>query len=465
VYVCAAAILLAAAVPAVAGSATPPKGEIRVGSTTTAQVAAQPSASSLPVLSRFIYGTPGEEYPIYGGVPKEFWPYSNVEPYQRYFVTRSPFRGPGRNYPPPADLKSLRIGLIDSPRYGADWDRSERTRAGIVQAIEEANQSRQPGELPFELVEHEGMAQWGGAANLAAQLADESVLGYLGMIDGTDAHVALRVTLKTEIVMINTSDPDPTLTETQIPWLLRVLPDQRQEEAKLVDLIVHKCGCRRIAILREGDRFARVGSHVFQDYIRRLGCPAAQELLFKPGSADISYQIAAIKEAKPDAIFFLGEPADIGRFVRQFRDAGVKARFFGTDLLMEDSFRQNAGEAADGTMFTYLFDPTRQDPLWTGFVARFKARWGHAPDIYAGYAYDGAQILLSAIRRAGPNRWRIRDLVCDLDYYQGVTGWMRFDGTVSNIAPVRLVRYEHDRPVFEPEPEFTPPPRTTASNP
>ena len=168
------------------------------------------------------------------------------------------------------------------------------------------------------------------------------------------------------------------------------------------------------------------------------------------------HQITAIKDAQPDAIFFLGEPADIGRFAKQFREAGVKARFFGTDLLLEDDFRKNAGDAAEGTMFTCLFDPARKDPLWVGFAARFKARWGHEPDVYAAYAYDGAQILLSAIRRAGPNRWRICDLVCNLDYYQGVTGWMRFDGTGSNIAPVRLVRFEHGRWAFEPEPEFTP---------
>jgi len=426
------------------------------GAAPPAVSAAAGSPSAAQASSRFIYGTPGEEYPIFGGVPKEFWPFSNVEPNERYFVTRMPFRGPGRDYPPPPDLKSLRIGLIDSPKYGANWDRSERTRAGIVQAIEEANRERQPGELPFEMVEHEGVAQWGGAANLAALLADEKVLGYLGMIDGTDAHVALRVTLKTEIVMVNTSDPDPTLTETQIPWLLRVLPDQRQEESKLADLIVRRCGCRRIAILRAGDRFARVGSHMFNDFVRRLGCPAVQELLFSPGKTDIAYQLAAIKEAQPDAIFFLGEPADVGRFMKQFRDAGVKAQFFGSDLLLEDGFLKNAGAAAEGTMFTCLFDPARKDPLWVAFVARFKARWGHEPDVYAAYAYDGAQIMLSAIRRAGPNRWRIRDLVCNLDYYKGVTGWMRFDGTGSNIAPVRIVRYEHGQPVFEPQPEFSP---------
>jgi len=122
--------------------------------------------------------------------------------------------------------------------------------------MEEANRGRQPGDLPFELVEREGMAQWGGAANVTSDLADDKVLGFLGTIDGAEAHVALRVhASRPKIVMINTSDPDPSLTETMIPWLIRVFPDQRLEEAKLAELIVHRFGCRRIAILREGDRY------------------------------------------------------------------------------------------------------------------------------------------------------------------------------------------------------------------
>jgi ABC-type branched-subunit amino acid transport system substrate-binding protein len=408
------------------------------------------------VSSRFIYGTPGEKYPYYAGLPKELLPYNKVEPYERFFITRMPFRGPGRDYPPPPDLKSLRIGLLDSPKYGPNWDRSVRTREGVVLAMEEANRGRQPGDLPFELVEREGMAQWGGAANVTSDLADDKVLGFLGTIDGAEAHVALRVTLKTEIVMINTSDPDPSLTETMIPWLIRVFPDQRLEEAKLAELIVHRFGCRRIAILREGDRYGRLGVHSFMAFARRLGCPAVQELLFKPGGSDIRHQIAAIKDSQPDAIFFIGEPDDIGRFAKQFRQEGIQARFFGTNLLMDDRFLQNAGEAAEGMTITYFFDLARQDPLWGRFVARFKERWGHEPDAYAAYAYDGAQIMINAVQRAGPNRWRIRDQVCNLDFYQGVTGWMQFDAIGNNIAPVPLARFEHGRWVFEPEPEFSP---------
>ena len=123
---------------------------------------------------------------------------------------------------------------------------------------------------------------------------------------------------------------------------------------------------------------------------------------------------------------------------------------------MDDRFLKNAGDAAEGTIITYFMDPAAKDPLWVDFAARFKERWGHEPDAYAAYAYDGAQIMIHAIQSAGPNRWRIRDQVCNLDYYQGVTGWMRFDATGNNISPVRLVRFEHGRRVFEPEPAFTP---------
>jgi len=420
-----------------------------------APLAAQAPAAG-PDSARFIYATPGETYPYYAGLPREFWPFNSVEPYQRFFTTRMPFRGPGRDYPDPSGLKSLKVGLLDSAKYDANWERSVRTREGVVLAFEEANRSRRPGQLPFELVEREGIAQWGGAGNLAVDFADQQVLGYLGTIDGADAHVALRVTLKTEVVMVNTSDPDPTLTETNIPWLIRVLPDHRIEEARMAEAIVRRLGCRRIAVLREGDRYGRLGVHTFMNFARRLGCPAAQELLFSPGNPDIPHQVATIRDAQPDAIFFIGEPADIGRFARQFRQAGIKARFFGADLLMDDRFLKEAGDAAEGATFTYYFDPARTDPLWVDFVARFRRRWGHEPDAYAAYAYDGAQIMLHAIDTAGPNRWRIRDQVCNLDYFHGVTGWMQFDGTGSNIAPVRLVRYEHGKRLFEPQAEFTP---------
>jgi branched-chain amino acid transport system substrate-binding protein len=412
-----------------------------------------PGGQSLPTRTNTPRVLAPGEYPFYGNTPDEMIPYHTLEPYSRYWTTRLPFRGPGRDYPSPPDLKSLKVGLLSPAPYGPEGARGERSKKGVMLAFEEANAARAPGELPFEIVARADSPQWGSAANIAVEFADNGVLGYVGTIDGDATHVALRVTLKTETYIINASDPDPTLTETQIPWLTRVFPDERQQAIRLTQLIVKERDCKRIAVLREGSRPGRAGVMHFVNYIRRLGYPPEQHLLFKPGDPDISVQIAAIKAANPDAVFFYGQPEDVGRFARQLREAGVTAQYFGFDRLMEDGFKTTAGAAAEGMTITYFFDPERTDPPWSDFVARFQKRWGDKPDIYAAYGYDGAHMMIAAIQHAGPNRWRVGEYLRGLDTFDGVTGPMRFDGRWDNIAPFWTAQFKQGAWHFGPPPE------------
>jgi branched-chain amino acid transport system substrate-binding protein len=389
-------------------------------------------------------------YPYYANTPDELIPFRNIQPYYVYWTTRLPFRGPGKDYPDPPNLKSLKVGLLSPPPYGPEGARGKRTRKGVDMAFEEANAAQKPGELPFEIVYKEDSPQWGSAANIAVEFADNEVLGYLGTIDGDATHVALRVSLKIETYMINTSDPDPTLTETQIPWLTRVMPDDRQQAVLLSQLIVKARGCKRIAVLRESSRPGRVGVMHLINYIRRLGYPPVQHLLYKAGSKDLEMQIQAIKNSEPDAVFFYGQPDDIGYAAAQFRKAGIKAQFFGFDRLKEEAFAQNAGAAAEGTTISYFFNPERTDPPWVEFVQKFQKRYGEKPDIYAAYGYDGAKLMIQAIKKAGPNRFRVRDYLANLDEYDGVTGHMIFDGRWDNIVPMALAHFEKGQWHFDP---------------
>jgi branched-chain amino acid transport system substrate-binding protein len=382
------------------------------------------------------------DYPYYGGAPPELLPYRNIVPYYRYWLTRLPFRGPGRDYPAPPDLKSLKVGLLSPPPYGPEAVRGEMSKRGVVLAFDEANASRQPAELPFELVEKADSPQWGSAANIAVEFADNEVLAFIGTIDGDATHVALRATLKLETFIVNCSDPDPTLTETQIPWLLRVFPDNRQQGYRLAELIVRELNLSRIVVLRSNSRPGRVGVRPFVDAVRRLGRPILQEINFKEGDHAFTTQIAVVQQADPDAVVFWGNPTETGPLAAELRGAGVKAAFFGFDRLVDPQFTKLAGSAAEGVTAAYFFDPNKTDPQWTDFVERFQRRFGVKPDIYAGYSYDGAQMLISAIKKAGPNRYRIHDVMTSLDEYRGVTGYMRFDGRWDNIAPIVVAQYK-----------------------
>ena len=79
------------------------------------------------------------------------------------------------------------------------------------------------------------------------------------------------------------------------------------------------------------------------------------------------------------------------------------------------------------------------------------------PDIYAGYAYDGAQMLIDAIKKAGPNRYRIRDIMANIDEYKGVCGYMRFDARWDNIAPIVYAEYRQGCWHYFPPPKAKPP--------
>ena len=59
----------------------------------------------------------------------------------------------------------------------------------------------------------------------------------------------------------------------------------------------------------------------------------------------------------------------------------------------------------------------RGHPRWSEFVRTFKDKFGHEPESFAAHAFDGANILIAAIRRAGLNRARIRDVLYESERY------------------------------------------------
>lgn len=391
-------------------------------------------------------------YPYYANAPEALIPYRQLEPHHRYWLSRLPFHGPGRDYPDPEGLTSLKIGLLSPPPYGSEARRGHMSRCGVMLAVEEVNAARDPGALPFELIERADSPQWGSAANIAVEFWDLDALAFLGTIDGDATHVALRVALKTEMFIVNCSDPDPTLTETQIPWLLRVFPDNRQLGYRLAEVVVTERGLRRIVVLRANNRPGRVGVVPFVQGVRRLGSPVLQEVNFSEGDRTFDYQVALIQQANPDAVVFWGNPEEIGPAAAQLRAAGIQAAFFGFDRLMDPEFVRLAGDAAEGVTAGAFFDPEKTDPAWTGFKQRFEARFGMAPEAHAAYGYDGANMLLEAIRQAGPNRYRIRDRMAAIETYVGVTGRMEFDGRWDNVAPVGTAVLRQGQWVFSPAP-------------
>ena len=392
----------------------------------------------------------------YTGAPEDLRPFSKfTTPYFEHYQDLVEYNGAARDVPDadPKDLSEIRVGFIGPVYAHPDQALGNRMLNGATLAIEEENATGGYGGKPFKLMVHNDSAVWGAASNeIVKMVYDEKVWAMFGSISGDTTHIALRVTLKAETPLINSASTDPTIPETIIPWYFTDLQDDRLQGYTLARHIYTELGLKRIAILRVNDRYGRFGVGKFRDASRRLGHPVVIEQKFRPGDTDFRHQLQVIEDSRVDGIVLWTDVGPAAMILQQMQELGMKHRVFGSHRTIggtiggtsigtvPDELVKLAGPAAEGFEAVFPYDPTRTDPRWLDFNARYEARFHEKPDHFASLAYDAMQILSDAICRAGLNKGRIRDALTSVESHKGVTGDMVFDPNNKNISPLFLAR-------------------------
>lgn len=396
----------------------------------------------------------------YANMPEQAIPFRRFrKPYYEWYLDPKTleYNGAARSVPG-GDLSGLPevnigfLGPLDKDNYDSVYGLA--MLHGAQMAIEEANaQGGDQGKL-FALKVHDDLPLWGASAMEVVKMRyDENVWAMLGSVDGASTHIALRATLKVEVPIVDTATTDRTVTETRIPWLLHNFPDDRQQGYALADYIFNQLKLKRIGILRSTNRYGRMGDAVFFDAARRMGHQAVLEVKFEPSEQDFSKQLLMLRDAEIDGLVIWANAPQAGGILKQMRDLGMKQPVFGSSRIPYPEVLKIAGPAAEGLVAVSTLDPSRSDPAWQEFRQRYLKRFGEEPDSYAAHAYDGMNILIDAVKKAGLNRGRIMDALREHGGkdYQGVSGQALFDYTLNNIAPVTIAQVKEGKFVYWPE--------------
>lgn len=406
----------------------------------------------------FMIANAQEKKENYGNIPDELVAYDKyMKAYKYHFIEPLKFYGAGREKRAPNDLEEVRIGFLGPLEGSIMVNQGTQMLQGSMLAIEEANKKGGYKGTPFRLMVHNDVGLWGAAANEIVAMDDEKVWAWLGSIDDIVSHVAIRATLKLEIPNVNTGDPDPTFTETNIPWVIRTIPDDRQASYIMVNQILKIDGHKRVAVIRANNRYGRVGTLHLNRSATRMGFPFIIEERFKDGETDFTSQLERIKKTNPDAIAIWGNAKESALILQQIRAIGLKQPVYASDRIVNDDFLKIAGPLAEGVYTTCQYNPQSNDPKLKTFRENYVKRFNLEPDVFAAHAYDGMNILLEAIRKAGLNRALIRDLLTDMKTfqgYEGVTGKVIFDGTWNNIRPIYTAKVIDGKFKFAPAPKW-----------
>jgi branched-chain amino acid transport system substrate-binding protein len=395
-------------------------------------------------------------------------PYSGVKPYKEHFLLQIEYTGPGRAIPEPGpELKTVKMGFIGPIQnlpsvatggMGHEAALGKMMLKGAQMAIDEANEGGgylRRG-IPFELKVVNDNGLWGSSGNEITNMAyKDPVWTILGTIDGANSHIAIRVALKAEMLMMNSGDTDPTFTETNIPWTARCIGDDRQMGYLMADYLFRKMGYKRVALIRSSNRFGRFGIREVRDTARRMGRPVLIEMAYKVGAQDLEMQVERLKATNPDAVVHWGDATESAIVLNTMRKLGMKQPYFTNDRTVSEEFTKLAGENAEGVISAFPWDPSRQDPKLVAFRERFRKKFGEEPETYAAHGYDGMNMLIWATQVGGLNRAKIRDLIAyRTKPWPGVTGDIPLSSTLDDLGDVFLARFENGKWVYHSREEW-----------
>ena len=391
----------------------------------------------------------------YAGTAVDVEPFRGQRPFKENFLEQMEYAGPGRANPEPGRVDSVKIGFIGpilSTVSVATGGKSHEEVLGIPMlqgarlAVEEWNArgGYLKRKIPFEIVVSNDNGLWGSSGNEIIKMAyRDDVFGILGTIDGANSHIAIRVALKAEVVMMNTGDTDPTFIETNIPWTLRNISDDRQMAYLLIDHLYRKLDLKKVGIIRASNRYGRFGVREVRDGSRRLGRPVPIEMAYAVGTDDFTLQLERMRDAKVEAVVHWGDARECGLILNQMRAMGMRQPYFGCDRCASDEFLKIAGPNAEGATFVFPWNPDRRDPKLDRFRLTYRERFGMEPETYAAHAYDGMNMLIWAVQVAGLNRAKIRDILAYLPRpWPGVTGDIVLSACLDDVGDVYLVTWK-----------------------
>lgn len=324
--------------------------------------------------------------------------------------------------------KTVRVGILAS-LSGGGAVYGEAMKEGADLALGEINGGSGVRGRPLELIYRDDRNDMGENGHQTVKLLfEDNVWAIIGSVHSGCTHVAARITLKAETPQLTTVSTDPTIQMIGSPWMFRCLADDRSQGVALARLIFQKRGMKKIGLFQQKNRYGKMGGKTIAQIAADRGTPLVFKKFFATEQTDFGEQIALLRQFNPEGIIIWGLYTEAANLVKAIRQAGLTVPIFGADGMVSPEFIHRAGSAAEGTVVTYPFDDTRNDPVTLRFLAAFRQKYGKEPDSFAAHAYDAVYLMSRAIERGGLNKARIRDALAATREYPGVTGPISFNG-------------------------------------
>ena len=262
------------------------------------------------------------------------------------------------------------------------------------------------------------------AANTAAKLVSDGVVGVIGHICSGATGVALPIYMESDILIISPSATNPTLTENE-NFYRTISPDDAQA-ALQANFAIDALGVSSVAILHDQQSYGQGLADLTKGFLEAAGVDIPVYEGITVGAVDYSAVINLIDAADVDLVIFGGYHPEASKLVTQMRDRGMDVPFMAGDGIKDQSFLNLAGAAAEGVYATGPQD-TAGNPLVAEYQQAHVDAYGEEPGAFFLEGVAATLALVNAIEAAGSTSYDAITNALHTEYVDTPVGRISFD--------------------------------------
>ena len=316
-----------------------------------------------------------------------------------------------------ATAKTLKIGTMSplTGPYAADGnDIVNGVKAAV--AVVEA-EGGIPGFDKIEVHPQDTACDPRQAVAAANKLINEEVAGVIGAYCSSSTIPASEALAEENIPMITPASTNEKVTERGLPYMFRMCGRDDDQSKVAGAFIKDYLKAKTIYLVDDKTTYSQGLAENVAKVVEAEGIKVVAHDHVNQGDKDFSAVLTKIKTANPDVFYMSLQNSATGSLMAiQAKRFGLKCKIVSQDAVYHPQFISIAKEAAEGYYLTFGFTD-KSKPAYKKYIGAYSGEHGE-PGAYSGYSYDGAMVLLTAIKNAkstDPKKIKAEIMKMDMD--------------------------------------------------
>jgi len=302
-----------------------------------------------------------------------------------------------------AQAKPIKIGFI-TDLTGTGAQPAKDMVNGLQIYLDEIGS--QMGGRKVELIVEDSQVQPTTAITKLRKLVEHDQVHLVaGLLFG---HIGYAVAAKAEEfkipLLVSVACSDDLTQRLKYRWVIRTGWTCSQPSHPFGEYVAKTVGHKKVAVIASDYAFGWELIAGFQRTFEENGGQVVQKLWVPLGVMDLAPYISKLRR-DVDAVMTMVAGASALQFVKQYQDAGLKAKIplLGGGPAFDESFLPSMGDEALGALSPLIYSGALDTPANRRFVAEYRKRFNKVPSYFSETNYTTGRWINEAVKALGGN--------------------------------------------------------------